>query len=68
MKRLEEKTWQDKELHDEFYKICEKLELENKEFFKGAYILLIGKEKGPLLAKFVLAVGLDKFRDLVKQL
>ncbi|MBT6040780.1 hypothetical protein HOH15_02510, partial [Candidatus Woesearchaeota archaeon] len=45
-----------------------KLELENKEFFKGAYILLIGKEKGPLLAKFVLAVGLDKFRDLVKQL
>ena len=68
VKRLEEKTWQDKELHDEFYKICEKLELENKEFFKGAYILLIGKEKGPLLAKFVLAVGLDKFRNLVKQL
>ena len=41
---------------------------EPKEFFKGAYKLLIGKERGPLLAKFILTIGLDKFKGLVEQL
>ena len=67
VKRLQEKAWTDKELHDEFYVICTSVELEPKEFFKGAYMLLIGKERGPLLAKFILAIGLDKFRMLVEQ-
>ena len=31
-------------------------------------MLLIDKEKGPLLAKFILAVGLERFRELVGEL
>jgi lysyl-tRNA synthetase, class I len=68
VKRLQEKSWQDKELHDEFYNICKEINVETKDFFKGTYMLLIGKEKGPLLAKFVLAVGLERFKSLVDQL
>ncbi|MFH1439850.1 MAG: lysine--tRNA ligase [Candidatus Woesearchaeota archaeon] len=68
VKKLEERAWEDKELHDEFYNICKSIELEPKEFFTGAYMLLIGKERGPLLAKFILAVGLDRFRELVEEL
>lgn len=68
VKKLHQKSWTDKELHDEFYNVCKSLELEPKEFFKGAYKLLIGKERGPLLAKFILTIGLDKFKALVEQL
>jgi lysyl-tRNA synthetase class 1 len=65
-KKLKEQTWTDKELHDEFYAISEKLGLEPKDFFKAAYQVLINKEKGPRLASFVLAAG-EKAVELFEQ-
>tara|TARA_Y100000310_G_scaffold231700_1_gene234294 strand:+ start:7520 stop:9040 length:1521 start_codon:yes stop_codon:yes gene_type:complete len=55
-------------LFNEFYEICEKFEIKNTEFFKGAYLALIGKEKGPRLASFILAIGKDKVKKLLKEI
>jgi lysyl-tRNA synthetase class 1 len=47
----------DKELHNKFYEISQELGLDTKEFFKGAYLVLLNKERGPQLASFVLTLG-----------
>lgn len=51
------KKWDEKKLHDAFYDLCKKKDLEVKEFFQAAYKVLINKERGPRLASFVLALG-----------
>ncbi|MCX8147355.1 MAG: lysine--tRNA ligase, partial [Candidatus Woesearchaeota archaeon] len=55
--RVRKNKYTDKELHNEFYNICRELELDPKDFFKGAYMVLLKKERGPLLASFVLTLG-----------
>ena len=59
------KDFTEDELIDEFYNICEAVGLDNKEFFEGAYMTLIGKIKGPRLAALILAVGKDKVVELL---
>jgi len=54
----------DEELHEEFYKICTELELQVGDFFKGAYSVLINKERGPKLASFILTIGKGKVKKL----
>lgn len=54
---LKKKKLTDKELHNEFYNICKELELEPKDFFKAAYLVLLNRERGPQLASFVLTLG-----------
>ncbi|HII89186.1 TPA: lysine--tRNA ligase, partial [Candidatus Woesearchaeota archaeon] len=51
------KKWDEKALHDEFYHICKKLNVDVKAFFQSAYKVLINKERGPRLASFVLTLG-----------
>lgn len=53
-KLLERKKYTEKALHDEFYNLINKFELNNKEFFEYAYKVLINKTKGPKLARFIL--------------
>ncbi len=57
------------ELFNEFYNICNAVGIDNKEFFEGAYMILIGKIKGPRLAALILAVGKEniiKFLGKIK--
>ena len=65
-KLLHERTWKEKELHDEFYNITKKVDIEVKEFFKAAYSVLINKERGPRLASFILTIGPEKVSELFK--
>ena len=58
----------EEKLFDEFYNICKKINIPNTEFFKIAYMAIIGKEKGPRLASFILAVGKEKIIKLLEQL
>jgi lysyl-tRNA synthetase, class I len=51
---LKKKKYTEKQLHDQFYNLVEKYNLNNKEFFEYAYKILISKNKGPKLARFVL--------------
>jgi lysyl-tRNA synthetase class 1 len=58
------KPIKDKELHGEFYNICQELNLNVGDFFKAAYKVLINKEKGPRLASFILTIGKKKVKEL----
>jgi len=67
-KILERKKYEEKELFDKFYGICEKVDIKNTEFFDAAYRVIIGKGKGPRLALLILAVGRDKIIKLLNQI
>ncbi len=64
---LKKKNYEtDKELSGEFYGICEDVGIENAEFFKRCYKVLIGKEKGPRLASFIRSIGQEKVIKLLE--
>ncbi|HLD87204.1 MAG TPA: lysine--tRNA ligase, partial [Candidatus Nanoarchaeia archaeon] len=50
---LESKDWEEKELFNEFYAICQKHGIKNTQFFQAAYRVLLNKERGPKLAPFL---------------
>ncbi|MBI4163951.1 MAG: lysine--tRNA ligase [Candidatus Aenigmarchaeota archaeon] len=58
----------EEELHNMFWKISEKNGLSAPEFFKAIYLVLLGKERGPKLAPFILTVGQGKIADILKKL
>ncbi|MBI2664317.1 lysine--tRNA ligase [Candidatus Woesearchaeota archaeon] len=53
---LRSKEWRQKQLISETEKIFEG-KLKPKEFFEAAYLVLLGREKGPRLIPFVLTLG-----------
>jgi lysyl-tRNA synthetase class 1 len=55
------------ELHNSFYEISRKIDLDPKDLFKAAYKVLINKEKGPRLASFILTIGKKKVIWLFEQ-
>ncbi|HZX45278.1 MAG TPA: lysine--tRNA ligase [Candidatus Nanoarchaeia archaeon] len=57
----------EKLLYEEIYNISRAAGVEPKDFFKVCYQILIGKEKGPKLAGFILIIGKDRVLDLLKQ-
>ena len=66
-KRLDKEHNAD-ELFNEFYNICKEVGIKNTEFFKGAYLVLISKEKGPRLSNFILILGKSRVRGLLEQI
>ncbi len=66
-KLLKSKSWKQKELINETKKIFESEKLKPNEFFEAAYLVLLGKEKGPRLVPFVLTLG-DKAVNLFEQI
>ena len=68
MNKLEKNKYDEESLFNEFYKICSEVEINNVDFFKAAYKVLINKEKGPRLASFILAIGKEKVIKLLKQI
>ncbi len=67
IEKLNKNKYDEKTLFNEFYAICSEIGIDNKEFFKAAYKVLINKEKGPRLASFILAIGQDKVVKLLGQ-
>ena len=64
--KLQNMTFGEKELHNEFYELCKKHDVEVKDFFNRSYALLIDKDHGPKLASFLLTLG-DKAHALIKK-
>ena len=62
--KLQEKDYNEKSLFEEFYSICKEIDIDPKEFFKAAYLVLIAKERGPKLAPFILTIGKEKVINL----
>ncbi len=61
---LKKKEWEQNELFNEFYNICQKVGIKNTDFFKAAYNVLLNKDRGPKLAPFILALGKEKIIGL----
>ncbi|MFH1592505.1 MAG: lysine--tRNA ligase [Candidatus Woesearchaeota archaeon] len=68
VKKLEKKKYTENSLFNEFYSIIKETDINNKLFFKGAYLALIGKEKGPKLANFILTLGQKRVLNLLRQI
>ena len=66
-KSLERQDYTEDELFDEFYSICEKVGIKNTDFFRNAYLIIIGKEKGPRLISLILEIGKKKVIELLGQ-
>jgi lysyl-tRNA synthetase class 1 len=64
---LERKRFKQEELHSLFWEIASKSGIKPQEFFAGVYSVLLGKDSGPKLAPFILAVGQKKISNLLKQ-
>ena len=62
------KDFNEDELFNEFYNICEAVGLEGREFFETSYNIIINKNKGPRLASLILAVGKEKIIKLLEQI
>jgi len=58
-----DKEWKPKELHKRIYEIARGLKIKPENLFKIIYLVLIGKEKGPKAAMFLLSLD----RNLVKR-
>ncbi|MBL7056355.1 lysine--tRNA ligase [Candidatus Woesearchaeota archaeon] len=65
---LKEKDFEQNELFNEFYTICEKVGIKNTDFFKAAYNVLLDKDRGPKLAPFMLTLGKEKVVDLFEKI
>ncbi|MEA3229295.1 MAG: lysine--tRNA ligase [archaeon] len=65
---LKSKTCTEDELFDMFRKAASSSGLEMKDFFKGFYLALISKEKGPKLTGFVKVIGEKKVAEILKSL
>ncbi len=61
------KDFTEDELFNEFYNICEAVGIENREFFDGAYGVIINKPRGPRLAALILAIGKEKIIKLLEK-
>lgn len=62
-----EKDLPEKELQDRLYDICRGSDVDIKRFFQTMYNILINKDSGPRLAPFIVAVGRERVKKLLKQ-
>ncbi len=65
---LKLKDYNEEELFNGFYEICQESEIKNTDFFRSAYFLIINKEKGPRLASLILSIGKEKVIKLLEQI
>lgn len=62
------KKFTEEDLFNEFYSICQSVDIKPKDFFQTAYQVLIGKPKGPRLASLILAIGQKRVSDLLGEI
>ena len=62
------KNFNEDELLNEFYDICNAVGISVKEFFQGAYMVLINKTKGPRLADLISTIGKEKVVGLLEKI
>ncbi len=63
---LEKKKLSEDELYEEFKRIIAETKLSPQDFYKACYLAIIGKERGPKLAGFVVAVGMERVEKVLK--
>jgi len=56
----------EQELYDLFWELSEKWGIKAGELFKACYLIILGQDRGPRLAPFILAVGRNQVAKLLK--
>ena len=54
------------ELGEEFKKIIAASAITPQDFYRACYLAIIGKERGPKLAGFIIAIGREKVAKVLK--
>jgi len=67
-KKLKTKKYTNQSLFEECYRICEEIKIRNTDFFKGCYLVLIGKERGPKLTSLILSAGKGRILKIFGQI
>ena len=67
-KDLLARAFTEKELYTRAMEIAKARGLEAKEFFSAAYLVLLGREQGPRLAQFILAVGQEEVAKRIEKI
>lgn len=62
------KEIKEEDLQNQFWQVAEKNNLKAPEFFKAVYLVLLGEERGPKLAPFILTVGREKVIEILKKI
>lgn len=58
-----DKQWTAKDLHKRIYDTARGIDLKPNDLFTAIYLVLIGKERGPRAASFILTLGRDHVQD-----
>ncbi len=65
---LSVKKFKEDELFNEFYKICNAVDIPIKDFFQGAYLTILNKTRGPRLASLIIEVGKERIIELLEKI
>ncbi|MDO8556321.1 MAG: lysine--tRNA ligase [Nanoarchaeota archaeon] len=66
--RFTKNNYDQQTLFNEFYTICQELNIKNTVFFEGAYLALIGKRRGPKLTSLMLALEKERLLKILSQI
>jgi lysyl-tRNA synthetase class 1 len=62
-----QKDWTEKDLQFRIFEIAKENQIEPRKFFQDCYQVLLGKDSGPKLGPFILAVGKQKVSKLLSK-
>jgi len=62
------RNYDQQQLYNSFYEICNQHNLKPSDFFKAMYRILINKDSGPRLAPFIIALDRTRVRQLLEQI
>jgi lysyl-tRNA synthetase, class I len=66
--KLEKNNYIEETLYEEFMNICKESNIDVKDFFKAAYLVILNKERGPKLAGFIMLLGKEKVVEILDQI
>jgi lysyl-tRNA synthetase class 1 len=64
-KKLEGKALKEDDLYSLFWEISKRHNIPAPKFFEAVYLVLVGRESGPRLAPFILAVGQERVAKIL---
>jgi len=66
--KLHKKDYNENEMNELFRDIAKESDMDAKQFFSGVYQTLLGRNHGPRLASFIIAIGQKKITDILKKI
>ncbi len=62
-----DESMSDVDIHNKIYEISRSKGKDPSELFKAIYLMLFGKPKGPKLGRFIKVLGVNRFKNIVRE-